>query len=115
MHCTYIEQAERTWPLFNIYFFYLLRITLKKSYLGDAVGSMKAGTLEVVPDMLERGRQIWFIWTSPPVFREEPHCDGDGQGRGKLSISLKQLLLTNGIPLERSGEFRGDRPALVEE
>lgn len=31
MHCTYIEQAERTWPLFNIYFFYLLSITLKKA------------------------------------------------------------------------------------
>lgn len=87
----------------------------KKSYLGDAVGSMKAGAFEVVPDMLEGGRQIWLIWTSPPVFREEPHCDGGGQGRGKLSISLKQLLLTNHIPLERSGEFRGDRPALLEE
>lgn len=69
----------------------------------------------MLPDMLEIGRQIWPIWTSPPVFREEPRCDGDGQGRGKLSISLKQLLMTSDIPLERSGEFRGDRPALVEE
>lgn len=69
----------------------------------------------MLPDMLETGRQIGLIWTSPPVFREEHHCDGDGQGRGKLSISLNQLLLTNHIPLERCGEFRGDRTVLVEE
>lgn len=69
----------------------------------------------MLPHMLDRGRQIWLIWTSPPVFREEPHCDGDGQGRGKLSISLNQLLLTDHIPLGRSGEFRGDGPVLVEE
>lgn len=68
----------------------------------------------MLPDMLERGRQIWLIWTSP-VFEKEPHCDGDGQGRGNLFISLNQLLLTNHISLERCGEFRGDRTALVEE
>lgn len=32
MHCTYIEQVERTYLLFNIYFFYLLSITFKKLF-----------------------------------------------------------------------------------